>query len=119
MIISPTPTLPTVTDAHTSVPPVTCTEPVEFRPVPTMRLSPLMQEKLPASIKGIWVYPKGEGLELEPVPPSLWASTKELEAQLEDPDPGVRNDTFETLIERQGAHDSISSQTDSPTSVPQ
>jgi hypothetical protein len=55
------------------------------------------------SIKGVWVYPKGEGLELEPVPPTLWASTEELEAQLEDPDPGVRNDTYEALIERLGA----------------
>jgi hypothetical protein len=61
------------------------------------------KEKPSASIKGIWVYPKGEGLELEPVPPSLWASTKELETQLEDPDPGVRCDTFEALIERLGA----------------
>ena len=55
------------------------------------------------SIKGVWVYPKGEGLDLEPVPPTLWASTEELEAQLDDPDPGVRNDTYEALIERQGA----------------
>jgi hypothetical protein len=55
------------------------------------------------SIKRVWVYPKGWGLELEPVPPTLWASTRELEAQLEDPDPGVRSDTYEALIERLGA----------------
>jgi hypothetical protein len=54
------------------------------------------------SIKGVWVYPKGVGLELEPVPPTLWASTKELEARLEDPDPGVRSDAYEALIERLG-----------------
>ena len=40
---------------------------------------------------------------MEPVPPALWASTEELEARLEDPDPGVRNDTYEALIERHGA----------------
>jgi hypothetical protein len=55
------------------------------------------------SIKGVWVYPKGVGLELEPVPPTLWASTQELEARLEDPDPGVRSDAYEALIERLGA----------------
>jgi hypothetical protein len=65
--------------------------------------SPSEGDKGKPSIKGVWVYPKGEGLELEPVPPTLWASTKELEAQLEDPDPGVRNETYAALIERQGA----------------
>jgi HEAT repeat protein len=65
--------------------------------------SPSEKEKLSPSIRGIWVYPKGEGLELQPVAPALWASTKELEAQLDDPDPGVRSHTFEALIERQGA----------------
>jgi HEAT repeat protein len=55
-----------------------------------------------AAIKGIWVYPKGAGLELEPVPPALWGSTQELEARLEDPDPGIRSETFEALIERKG-----------------
>ena len=61
------------------------------------------KEKLSPSIKGIWVYPKGEGLELQPVPPGLWAGTKELEAQLDDPDPAVRSLSFEALIERHGA----------------
>jgi hypothetical protein len=61
------------------------------------------KETLSPSIKGIWIYPKGEGLELQPVPPGLWASSKELEAQLDDPDPGVRSLTFEALIERHGA----------------
>ena len=59
-------------------------------------------EKSIPSIKGVWVYPKGEGLELKPVPPTAWASTKELETQLENPDPGVRIDTYQALIERHG-----------------
>jgi type II secretory pathway component GspD/PulD (secretin) len=59
-------------------------------------------DKSPGSIKAVWVYARGEGRDLQPVPSSLWAGTKELEARLEDPDPGVRSDTYEQLIERQG-----------------
>jgi HEAT repeat protein len=59
-------------------------------------------EKSSASIASIWVYPRGEGRELEPVPPTLWASTKELEAQLDNESPGVRSETYEALIERLG-----------------
>jgi proline iminopeptidase len=59
-------------------------------------------DKARAAITSIWVYPRGQGHELEPVPPSTWASTKELEAQLESPDPSVRAETYEALIERLG-----------------
>jgi hypothetical protein len=55
------------------------------------------------AIAALWVYRRGEGQTLEPVPPELWASTKELESQLDDPDPGIRSETYEALIERQGA----------------
>jgi hypothetical protein len=58
--------------------------------------------KSPGLINAIWVYPRGEGRALEPVPPTLWASTKELEQQLDDPDPNVRSNTYEALIERRG-----------------
>lgn len=68
-------------------------------------LSPLETKtgQLSPSVKGVWVYPQSEGQELKPVPPALWAGTKELESQLDDPDPAVRSDTFEALIERHGA----------------
>ena len=58
--------------------------------------------KRPGVIRAVWVYSRGEGRDLEPVPPEMWASTKELEAQLDDADPGVRFETIEALIERQG-----------------
>jgi hypothetical protein len=59
-------------------------------------------DKAPGSIKTVWVFDRGQGRHLQPVPPEQWASTGELEKQLEDPDPGVRGDTYEALIERQG-----------------
>jgi hypothetical protein len=59
-------------------------------------------DKAPGTIKTVWVFDRGEGRHLQPVPPAQWASTEELEKQLEDPDSGVRGDTYEALIERQG-----------------
>ena len=56
----------------------------------------------PASIQTIWVFARGEGHDLEPVPPTVWGDTKDLEARLDDADPGVRSETIETLIERLG-----------------
>ena len=56
----------------------------------------------PASIQTIWVFARGEGHDLEPVPPTVWGDTKDLEARLDDSDPGVRSETIETLIERLG-----------------
>jgi hypothetical protein len=58
--------------------------------------------KSPGAIQAIWVFRRGEGRELQPVPPTAWASTSELADQLEDPDPAVRAETFESLIERLG-----------------
>jgi hypothetical protein len=60
------------------------------------------EQKSPGSIKTVWVFERGEGRDLQPVPPEQWASTKELERQLEDPDPEVRGETYEALVERQG-----------------
>ena len=54
------------------------------------------------SIQGVWVYARGQGRRLEPVPAALWASTKELQRYLEDPNPEVRAETYESLIEREG-----------------
>jgi HEAT repeat protein len=55
-----------------------------------------------ASIRTIWVFARGEGHDLEPVPPAVWGSTKELETQLDNTDPGIRSETIEALIERLG-----------------
>lgn len=56
----------------------------------------------PASLKGVWVYPKGAGARLAPVPPDEWASTLELEQALRDLDPEVRAEALESLVERKG-----------------
>jgi hypothetical protein len=58
-------------------------------------------DRSPGSIKAVWVYARGEGRDLQPVPAELWGSTKELEARLDDPDPDVRSEMYEKLIERQ------------------
>jgi hypothetical protein len=58
--------------------------------------------KTPGAIKSVWVYGRGDGWDLQPVPSAMWASTKELESRLEDPNPDIRSDTYEQLIERGG-----------------
>jgi hypothetical protein len=60
------------------------------------------EEKAPTSLKAVWVYPRGRGRGLQPVPPETWASTMELEGRLADPDPGVRVRAAEGLVERKG-----------------
>jgi hypothetical protein len=56
----------------------------------------------PASLSGLWVYPKGAGTGLAPVPSDIWASTAELEQSLLDPDPEVRAEAIESLVDRKG-----------------
>jgi HEAT repeats len=56
----------------------------------------------PAWLRAVWVYPKGAGARLEPVPSEMWASTVELEQSLLDPDPEVRAEAMETLVDRKG-----------------
>ena len=53
-----------------------------------------------AQLKVVWVYPKGRGVYLRPVPPSMWASTKELEELASDPDPRVRGEAIRDLLDR-------------------
>ena len=60
------------------------------------------EETLPGRIAAIWVYRRGEGRDLMPVPPESWASTEEIEKRLDDPDPEVRIRALETLLERDG-----------------
>jgi hypothetical protein len=54
----------------------------------------------PASLKAVWVYEKGRGKGVQPVPFELWASTKELEEQLANPDADIRARAYEGVIER-------------------
>ncbi len=55
-----------------------------------------------ATLKTVWIYPKGQGQHIAPVPPEQWASTKEMRQGLTDSDPGVRARTIELLVEREG-----------------
>jgi len=58
------------------------------------------QKNGPALLRAVWVYPRGQGRGLAPVPPETWASTAELEGRLGDSDPAVRAQSLEGLIER-------------------
>ena len=53
-------------------------------------------------LSAAWIYPKGAGTRLAPVAPEDWASTRELEQGLSDPDPEVRASSLEQLVERKG-----------------
>ncbi len=59
-----------------------------------------VERKGPSSLRVVWVYPRGKGRGLAPVPPESWASTAELEARLGDSDPAVRAQSLAGLIER-------------------
>lgn len=50
----------------------------------------------------VWVYPKGIGAGLRPIPPEMWASTQELEEAFNDTDPQVRTQALQALVERKG-----------------
>lgn len=53
----------------------------------------------PASVRRVWIYPRGQGGQLRPVPPAEWASTKDLEASLAQSDPEVRAQAYEAMME--------------------
>jgi hypothetical protein len=53
-----------------------------------------------ASLRAVWVYPKGRGRDIAPTPAETWASTVELERKLADPDPETRARAVEALVER-------------------
>jgi len=59
-----------------------------------------VDEQEPSSLKVVWVYPKGKGRGIAPVPAEKWASTKDVEAMFADRDPDVRGRAIETLVER-------------------
>jgi hypothetical protein len=56
----------------------------------------------PTALKGVWVYPKGGGSGLEPVPAEEWASTSEYRGKLSASDPTVRADAIKTVVDREG-----------------
>jgi len=56
----------------------------------------------PALLKTVWIYPKGKGQILQPLPPEEWASTKELREKLADRDPDARVAALKGLIDRSG-----------------
>ena len=56
----------------------------------------------PSSLRAVWIYRKGAAANLRPVPPEVWGSTRELQANLADPDPLVRARSYEALLSRPG-----------------
>jgi hypothetical protein len=56
----------------------------------------------PTTLKSVWVYPKGGGNGLEPVPAEEWASTSEYRGKLSASDPTVRADAIKTVVDREG-----------------
>jgi HEAT repeat protein len=62
-----------------------------------------VDEDQPSALKAVWIYPKGRGRGLAPVPPEKWASTRDVSASLTDKDPAMRGRAIETLVERKGA----------------
>lgn len=62
-----------------------------------------VEREEPTSLSVVWVYPKGQGRGLAPVPPEAWASTQEMQEQAKaDPDPAARAKAIEALVERKG-----------------
>jgi hypothetical protein len=55
-----------------------------------------------ASVRAIWVYPRGKGYLVYPVPPEQWASTSDLKKSLYTSDPEQRARAAEILIGRGG-----------------
>ena len=53
-----------------------------------------------SSLRAVWIYHRGWGRTLRPVPPELWAGTKELQSSLADTDPEVRARGYEALMSR-------------------
>jgi hypothetical protein len=57
-------------------------------------------KEFPAVLQVVWVYQKGKGQGLQPVPPEDWASTKDLEAAFTDNDAETRLKAITGVIER-------------------
>jgi len=57
-----------------------------------------------ASLRAVWVFPKGAALTIQPAPLEAWAGGKELEALLSNPEPRVRQQAYEVLMRRPDSH---------------
>jgi hypothetical protein len=62
-----------------------------------------VDEDKPSALKAVWIYPKGRGRGMAPVPPDKWASTSELSSKLKNRDPAARARAIDTLVQRNGA----------------
>ena len=56
----------------------------------------------PATLQHVWVYAKGQGQNIDPVPFEACASSKELRAMAGSSDPDQRGRALETLLAREG-----------------
>jgi hypothetical protein len=54
----------------------------------------------PTSIRGVWVFPKGTALSMQPTSLQACAGGKELETALSDANPRVRQQAYEALLTR-------------------
>jgi hypothetical protein len=54
----------------------------------------------PATLRTVWVFPKGRGSTLQPVPPEAWVDSNEFEAVLADTDVRIRQQAYEALMRR-------------------
>ena len=62
-----------------------------------------VEKEAHASLRAVWVYPKGRGRSFAPVPAEAWASTGELRGEaIANSDPAGRARAIEALIERSG-----------------
>ncbi|NKB81105.1 MAG: hypothetical protein GKS05_04280 [Nitrospirales bacterium] len=57
-----------------------------------------------ADLQTVWVYPKGQGETMRPVPPSVWDPTRELRANLSHSEPAHRRKALKDLIKHEGAN---------------
>jgi hypothetical protein len=59
-----------------------------------------VDENQPSSLKAVWIYAKGHGRGVAPVPAEKWASTKDIASQLSDRDPQIRTNAIKELVDR-------------------
>jgi type II secretory pathway component GspD/PulD (secretin) len=74
-----------------------------LRPYDAFYLYPAEEKTAARRIVAVWVYARGEGRQMEPIPPAAAQASGELELRLAHPDVAVRFDAYEALIERAGA----------------
>src|SRR5258708_12663000 len=55
-------------------------------------------KRSPSRLKAVWVYSNAEGAGVVPVPQESWASTKDLDRKLQDPDPNTPPTPLPPLI---------------------